>query len=99
MVQKSLNLITWWKHEIFFHMTYECNCLYETKCMDHYQKCKFALMICKTRCPADTNTNDVKKTCKKKKKQSKQNHGHWQYYKFLCISYISKYSNQVMLMY
>lgn len=48
-------------------MTYECNCLYETKCMDHYQKCKFALMICKTRCPADTNTNDVKKTCKKKK--------------------------------
>lgn len=66
MVQKSLNLITWWKHEIFFHMIYDCNCLYETNCMDHYQKCKFALMICKTRCPADTNTNDVKKTCKKK---------------------------------
>lgn len=51
-------------------MTYECNCLYETKCMDHYQKCKFALMICKTRCPADTNTNDVKKTCKKKTKNN-----------------------------
>lgn len=66
MVQKSLNLITWWKHEIFFHMIYDCNCLYETKCMDHYQKCKFASMICKTRCPANTNTNDVKKTCKKK---------------------------------
>lgn len=47
--------------------------------------------------PANTNTNDVKKTCKKKK--SKQIHGHWQYYKFFCISYISKYSNQVMLMY
>lgn len=33
------------------------------------------------------------------KKKSKQIHGHWQYYKFFCISYISKYSNQVMLMY
>lgn len=50
--------ITWsrnhsiWSHDenmkYFFHMIYDCNCLYETKCMDHYQKCKFASMICKT---------------------------------------------------
>lgn len=51
-------------------MIYDCNCLYETKCMDHYQKCKFASMICKTRCPANTNTNDVKKTCKKNPNKS-----------------------------
>lgn len=47
----------------FFQMINDCNFLYETKCIDHYQKCKFASMICKTRCPADTNTNDVEKTC------------------------------------
>lgn len=35
-------------------------------------------MICKTRCPADTNTNDVEKTCIKNPNKI---HGHWQYYK------------------
>lgn len=74
----------------FFQMINDCNFLYETKCIDHYQKCKFASMICKTRCPADTNTNDVEKTCIKNPNKI---YGHWQYYKFLCISYISKYSN------
>lgn len=97
--------ITWsrnhsiWSHDenmkYFFHMIYDCNCLYETKCMDHYQKCKFASMICKTILLTRIPTMWRKHV----KKKSKQIHGHWQYYKFFCISYISKYSNQVMLMY
>lgn len=98
MVQKSLNLITWWKHEIFFSHDIWLQLFVWNQMYGPLSKMQVCLNDLQDY-PANTNTNDVKKTCKKKKKQSKQNHGHWQYYKFLCISYISKYSNQVMLMY